>query len=491
VLAARFPENQYSHVVDLRGASQGNAAPTAASALYEQLRVAHGYLLAEEFALALDAYAELDRHVATLVDPAAAALSSTPQRPITPILIDAAARTLQALPAERPDIPPGATVSSTTQPFDRRRGRVSDPAGDDALVRVELARQAACRGDWRAARELYLTVREIARADTQMSGPVERDLGIVLERCGDRAGAIAALNQSVDAFAGEPADQYDALICLAGVHQRGGDARQSEQTIARAEALATKSGPFADEPSCATDRACCEPPVLVNATTLAQRVPSLRAADAIRRRPGTELVFGTGDGTQRISLTGDLRRGLEEFHAQREKLADPDLLDGQTFGPSVLVAYLPHVRSFVVPMAVGDCHVGMGDFDAAEQSYQSVLAYPSLHPIEVVKLWQRLADLYYARGESLYRAARRDRSQFPAAAEQYAKVVRADGSVDNHLPFYADARSADIARRVTDIAHAENAVAHDDNPAIKVRVMRPRQRLAQIAAGLDFFGFAS
>jgi tetratricopeptide (TPR) repeat protein len=492
VSATRWPENQYSHVVDLRGGA-GQPSPTVASALHDQLAAAHAHLLQEEYALALDAYAELDRRIAALVDPAAAAITETPATSTAPALLASAARTLQAMPADRPELLEGATVPATAVPFVRRRGVLLDPAGDDAFVRVELGRRAACRGDWRTARDAYLAVQQLPTVDAGIRAAVDRDLGVVFERCGNREGAIASLTRAIEAFTSlsQPADEHDALVCLGGIHERAGELRAADELFARADVLAKRSGPFADEPSCATD-ACCAAPVVVNAKATGARVPELRASAAIRRRHGTELVLGSGDASQRISLEGDVHAALSAFHEQRRQLVDPDLLDGQSLGPSALVAYAPHLHGFVIPMAIGDCQVGLQDFPAAEQAYLGVLAYQGLNEtVETVKLWQRMADLYFAWGDTLYRAARRDRTQFAAAAARYSQVIQLDDTVDAKAPLYADPRFASLGERAQAAARAEDPVAHDENPAIKVRVMRPRQRLAQIAAGLDFFGFPS
>ncbi len=141
-------------------------------------------------------------------------------------------------------------------------------------------------------------------------------------------------------------------------------------------------------------------------------------------------------------------------------------------------------------MSIGDCLLGLGNLEEAEDCYVSTLAYPYINlEFEAVRLWTRLADVYLAMGDAAYRAARDDATAFRAARVHYERIVRTDGTLDLTSPLYADASLADIRGRVQTVLAAERPEATGENPEIVTRVLGARVKLDQIGAGLNFFGF--
>ena len=73
-----------------------------------------------------------------------------------------------------------------------------------------------------------------------------------------------------------------------------------------------------------------------------------------------------------------------------EQMAKTKLLDHiyvQALPAPALVAYLPYIYFFVLPMSIGDCYESMGNHAAAEQQYRSTLAYPYMNEnVEATKV---------------------------------------------------------------------------------------------------------
>ena len=155
-----------------------------------------------------------------------------------------------------------------------------------------------------------------------------------------------------------------------------------------------------------------------------------------------------------------------------------------------LIAYGPHMYFFVIPMAIGDCPLGLGNLEEAEASYVSTLPYPFINlEYEAVRLWTRLADVYLKRGDDAYRAARDDASAFDSATVHYERIVRGDGTLDLSSPLYADSSLAGMRARVQAVLAAEDALSLTENPEVVTRVLQAKAKLDQIGAGLNFFGF--
>jgi hypothetical protein len=200
-----------------------------------------------------------------------------------------------------------------------------------------------------------------------------------------------------------------------------------------------------------------------------------------------ELPLGREIHVLDVSSNG--AAALKTFYEKRVRVANAATVASQP-PRSNLGAYLPHIYSFVIPMAIGDCHAGLGAYEAAKSSYASALEYPYLDEIELVRVWTRLAELIVEIGDHAYRAAGNDAARITAVAAVYEQIVTRTGSLDAASVLYADARFAAIKTRVQALLGNADPLGADENPAISAVVLRARQRLSQITAGLNFFGFA-
>ena len=197
------------------------------------------------------------------------------------------------------------------------------------------------------------------------------------------------------------------------------------------------------------------------------------------------------EAVARISLDGDSGAGVKTFLAELSDTADLGLVTNFWYNPATFVAYLPHMYFFVAPMAIGDCLAGMGNLNEAADQYAAVLVYPFINKsVEIVRLWTRLADTWLEIGDVAYRNARDDVAAFAVAQAAYEKIVKADGTLQNTSPLYADAKFAAIKGRIEAFLAAADPLAVDENPQISSVVLDARARMQQIAAGLNYFGFA-
>lgn len=400
----------------------------------------------------------------------------------------------------------------------------------DVLQDVSRAATAGRWDDAAAGLRQALTTAD----DTELIGHLQHDLGLALERAGDPIGGRGALDAAQTAFqkAGSADGQVTALGTLSGLLARQGDADGAAAVLGQATDLARRTGvhqveiPVLDLPHLGegipfrrllraesavgpalgqfANRAFAGGPVadaeLVPAgrangpiASVAADAPALTALGFVaQKRAATSLNIVQGDGTAfAIALDADRATNLTRLYETMIVTSDLALLHFQAVPAPTLVAYLPHIYFFVLPMSIGDCQAAMGAYEQAERSYLAALRYPFLNEtVEVVKLWTRLAELYLAWGDTLYRAAGDDLAATGPAAQRYQQLVGADGGVPAGSPLYADGRFAGLAARVGALLAAADPAQVEENAAVALPIARARLRLGQLRAGFNFLGFA-
>ena len=91
-------------------------------------------------------------------------------------------------------------------------------------------------------------------------------------------------------------------------------------------------------------------------------------------------------------LDGNAAANVRTLHQTLATTTDLRLLTAFWTSPTRMVAYLPHMYFFAIPMSMGDCLASLGNLTEAEETYRSVFGYPFINArVEVVKLWTRLA----------------------------------------------------------------------------------------------------
>ncbi|MGY3317468.1 Tc toxin subunit A-related protein [Arthrobacter sp. TE12232] len=166
---------------------------------------------------------------------------------------------------------------------------------------------------------------------------------------------------------------------------------------------------------------------------------------------------------------------------------------GLKFLPDVLLepkkvadvaAGLAHAWYYETTLGLAEDYHALGQWAAAEIWYLRAAAYTYLNAaVEAPYVWARLANLYLAWGDSLFRA------DDPASAlPVYEKVLTVDGMAPN-AALYTLAPltpAADQARQA--ISHLADPAAITASPAITAVLFDIQSRLAKISGGLDFWG---
>lgn len=507
--------------------------------VYDLFLAGEEHVQHEEYGLALDAFEELQLlilnrvHPVMPVDPnVITGLDIDFDPDLVGILAQQASRMLQATPPVKHDFPPLLTAEASALPvgMQRQLKRVTDRGlivtsyHDDVLGMLDIAADAAVQERWDVALDHYATALKLAPQDEPLvRGVLLHDMAVLADKADDHDRAVALGTDSLELLerGGSVDAQVIALDTMIGVYTRGAEAQLAAQSVAQAGQLRAAHN--------------LAPIVVASGGSLAARVGATATAPATPARAvglsGAPPAADTpgapeGNGAQAIATTATDAGALliasqyigaevpaKSFVVQNvndrvELMLDSpdgtlalleliattrDLAVVTQFAASSLqmVAYGPHMYFFVIPMAIGDCLAGLGSLEEAEQTYCDTLLYPYINlAYEAVALWTKLADVYLARGDAAYRAARDDVSAFAEARAHYEQIVRTDGTLDLGSALYADATFAGMRTRVQAVLAAANPAAVSENPDVVTRVLSARVKLGQIAAGLNFFALA-
>ncbi len=535
-------ENTYSYLVGtFRPATtavyQETTAETAFQDTVQSLFMeGQQHLQHREYNLARSAFREL---MALILHTANPQIPVDPNRarvdfPMDPSLVDVlSARSvavMSALPVVRYDLPTsiGSPVSVLPAAVDNQLANVAQAGLQIASYhwRVEQNLNAALASvdaqDWKGALAAYQTALHFTpESESLVRGALFQDMAVIAEKSGDKTTAVQLAQQSVNALSS--VSQLDvrvfSLDTAQGIVRRAGNNDLATQFANQATQIrsTTNLNPVAGSP----------PPPPVRLIPLAGRgsrpvpsemgpklttngrglvaatsegllginvlAPSLIASQVITQQVPlkTFTTYGLTDRAQ-IVLDAGAAANSKAFLQQLSITTDLGLLTRYLLDPVQMVAYLPHMYFFVIPMAMGDCLAGMGDLDAAIAEYQSVLNYPYINQnVEIVKLWTRLAQAYLDQGDAAYRAARDDTTQYNTALKSYVNIVVTADKVAPTSPLYADPKFATILSRVQAFLQAPDKTAHNDNPAITSLVLQALGRIQQIGQSLNFFGFGA
>ena len=385
------------------------------------------------------------------------------------------------------------------------------------LEQVENAVNEARNGNWGAAVKLYTSgLEKVPAADTVLRASLMHDLAVLNEQAGNRNGAMELGQASIKLFtdAKQPEAQLHALDTMVGVFTRAGTPDQANEVAKQAATVRNSIVPVTlpqrnvlsletastlnnlgrpgllqrpDTVSLVARRAG----VATTRTVSTRDTPALMGLQYIKESGPQKAIKIQGTAaTATIQLDNNAGANAKTFLQTLADTVDIGLLTAFTHAPIHMVAYLPHMYFFVIPMSIADCLMGMGNLEEAEKEYLSVLPYPFINKTyEIPKLWTRLAQVYLEMGDNAYRKAKDDVPAFGEAKIAYEKVVTTDKTLDPDSPLYKDAKFASIKTRVTNFLTAADPVAFDENPAITAKVLDAGSKLGQIEAGLNYFGF--
>ncbi len=467
------------------------------------------------------------------------------------ILANRTAETLKAVPAVRYDFPSAMVSQQVLVPAPvaaKLAGVVNagvQVSSFHAAVSTQLEAALAEVGkeNWTGALKIYnAALAQVPATESIVQGSLLQDMAILAEKAGNKGDAEQFATKSVAAInaAAQPDAQVQVLDTATGVLQRIGkgdvatrfadqaakirgttnvnavvDQRLSSVAVAepalsrlsvvsRVERLSTigalgRPGVGAATITVPLATAAAAPIGTVAASTVSAAPVSSVAAPALIGlnfvRPDAVTKTFTMQGTAAaasIVLDNNAGANMLAFLQTVSTTVDLGLLTAYLFDRVQMVAYLPHMYFFVLPMSVGDCLAGMGNLQQAADQYASVLPYRFINQrLEAVKLWTRMAQTFLDMGDLAYRQAKDSIAQFAAAKAFYERIVKTDRTLDATSALYASALFAGIKTRVTAFLAAGDPVAHDDNPAIMAIVLQASNRLQQIAQGMNFFGFGA
>lgn len=149
---------------------------------------------------------------------------------------------------------------------------------------------------------------------------------------------------------------------------------------------------------------------------------------------------------------------------------------------------LPHIYYFEIPIALGDCYNGLGDFDTAESYYLGAANYQYINNrIEVPALWRKIAENVLEWGNGLYQ-----NGQYQDALGIYRKVSEPPGTaavIWADAPLYKHPKLKLVGDKVkTMLANYAASGTGDLNPVLAAVVLTIRTHIFQINAGLDYYG---
>jgi hypothetical protein len=368
---------------------------------------------------------------------------------------------------------------------------------DQVEAAVDLARDS----DWPGAIKRYTAALEkVPAADTVLRASLTHDLAVLNEQVGNQNGAIELSQNSTKLFgdAKQTEAQVHALTTTVGLLTRAGRQEQAAQVTKQLDTarsslpqrhtilsrtISTSVNLLRSESVQPVSRVVPEPRAGATTTTRlvsTRETPALMTLQYVKESAPQKTMKIRGTTAEAtIQLNNSAAANTKTFLQTVADTVDIGLLTAFVVTPIQMVAYLPHMYFYVIPMSIADCLKGMGNLREAENEYLSVLPYPFINKaMEIPKLWTRLAQLYLEMGDDAYRKT------------AYENIVKTNKTLDANSPLYKDAKFTAIKTRVTNFLAAANAVAFNENPAITTRVLEALSKLGQIQAGLNFFGFA-
>lgn len=147
-----------------------------------------------------------------------------------------------------------------------------------------------------------------------------------------------------------------------------------------------------------------------------------------------EMQFCTAGRIQTVAISNSSVASVQQmFYAGRANLTDLHTLRIFEGGGDNVNAALPHLYHFVIPMAIGECYLELGQHSEADRWFIQASHYAHINvPVEVPLVWEMLAQNSIRAGHALFRQG--DRA---AARARYAQVARPGADpVDSASPLY-------------------------------------------------------
>jgi hypothetical protein len=325
----------------------------------------------------------------------------------------------------------------------------------------------------------------------------------VLSSAADRA-AAADMRQAVVLTA--QGNTSAANIALARAHKTSSTAAGKLKSILMPPTMVASPAPVqtAETPSLLTrvlNRVGVGTTRTVDSTLMVKQLDD-RVVDTIPAQLTAQrtlgIVVGAGDRARVETLTwhaGSIPASqtvIDLVYATRPNAAalEPWLSNPAT--PSDAALALPHDYYFVIPLGLAECYHALGDWRKAETNYLAAAGYQYINAnVEAPFVWLRLATLYVDWANATYR-----RGETGPALTIYQKVLDPGDTLPAASPLYSTAGlqpGVTLAREVIAafgdlLAHPASAATRELDPLVAAVLLEAHQRIAQINAGLDFWG---
>lgn len=215
---------------------------------------------------------------------------------------------------------------------------------------------------------------------------------------------------------------------------------------------------------------------LVTAKIAARPEPTRRRVGILRNPSVKEISIA------KANFQGELATNLYEPRKTATTLAGIDFFE--ELWPN-FVAYIPHLYFFVLPVAIGDTYMALGQYQSALNEYATAAKYTFINKeIESPYLWMQMAKANLRWGDELFR-----REEPAAAKARYEQIVKTDLSVPAESPLYSGSAmtplKAIVGEAIKQIKGEEHAPV---NSKIVELVAKAHLQLQKIGANLNFLG---
>jgi tetratricopeptide (TPR) repeat protein len=195
-----------------------------------------------------------------------------------------------------------------------------------------------------------------------------------------------------------------------------------------------------------------------------------------------EMKVKSGRVLQTLPLSqkenDDVIKLKEHFYSGRVNkthLADLRLFDGT---PENLDLAIPHLYHFVLPMALGECYLELGNFGKSEEWLVTASAYRYINRVaEIPLVWEMLSDTYMRWGHSLLKKGNR-----AAARARYSRIAKeGNDPVDPSSPLYRTPVFNDFIQEARDVVQGSG----NPRPVVAIRVKLALLNITAIDSGVD------
>jgi hypothetical protein len=405
---------------------------------------------------------------------------------------------------------------------DALRTRLADPPTMAEAVRgyVALAQQAFQRDDRRFAAETFAELGAALGAASPHRQPpaglpaVLRELESTLERRGAEplkeevqvasqmlTASMAASRAAAKLF-DELGDDVGRGLALHNLAEAMDAARPGSGLAVRQQAAALLPDGLQVDVGAGTPvalKSLVQPPAAHRSTRAVRAVArvggrlelaTLREERADRDELGrTYTVYRGNYRVERLPVSAQFSTAMvNKLYAGRVAATTLDQLDFHAEVVTNVVAYIPHLYFYVLPIAVGDCHVALGNYVTALGEYTKAEIYPYLnHGIEAEYLWLKKAAVYVKWGDFHFR-----QRETAKAAQRYHYLLTDTFQVPVGGALYAGSVYARVRGDALLIAAAlrDGTPMPKANPEVIGLLGKAYQQLNRLKHGLNFLGLA-